>query len=196
MAHTDENINNLYTLLLKTGFDLDVETFFDAYNNRKDLKLFCEQRCGVYVMQAQNDNIYDGRSTNLQSHIRSYFLPSVLKRKAQRVLFFFNKYGFKDVRLHVFRLRPPVDINTIIRYEQAALDHHKPSLNVEAFARSTRYAQPLGHSEQSKGKRSKPVYVYDLKGVLLFVFRTKQEAIQQMRNHHTSLNQYSIKCFI
>lgn len=33
------------------------------------------------------------------------------------------------------------------------------------------------------------MYVYDLKGVLLFVFRTKQEAIQQMRIHHTSLNQ-------
>lgn len=187
MTYASVNLKALSALLQCKGFDLEGATFVDPAENRNPFREFSKGRCGVYVWQAAKGNTYVGRSTNLYTRIRSYFLPSVLKRKDQRVIFFFNKHGFKGVVLHILRLPSCTSIETLINLEQEVLDEIKPRLNVEPFARSTRYAQPFGHSEQSKHRRSKPVYVYDKHGALLLVFKSKQDTLKSMRIHHVSL---------
>lgn len=116
-------------------------------------------------------------------------MPSVLKRKDQRVICFFNQHGFNGVLLHILRLHQPIAIETVIDLEQAVLERLKPCLNTEPFARSTHYAGAFGHSIQSKHKRSKPVHVYDKHGTLLYIFKSKQDAFKRMRLHHSGLTQ-------
>ena len=153
------NLKNVEHYLKTKNFYLECTSFADPSTNRKTIKAFCDKRPGAYVWEAPNNKVYVGRSTNLYTRIRSYFLPSVLKRRDQRVISYFNKHRFKHTLLHVLALHQPVNIEIIINLEQALLEHLKPSLNIETFARCTRYAQPFGHSEVSKRKRSKPVYV-------------------------------------
>jgi hypothetical protein len=66
----------------------------------------------------------------------------------------------------------------------------KPNLNIESFARSTRYAQPFGRSLERKQKRSKLTHVYDRAQVLLYTFETGQALYKTMTMHHTSLKKH------
>lgn len=137
MTYASVNLKALSALLQCKGFDLEGATFVDPAENRKSFREFSKGRCGVYVWQAAKGNTYVGRSTNLYTRIRSYFLPSVLKRKDQRVIFFFNKHGFKGVVLHILRLPSCTSIETLINLEQEVLDEIKPRLNVEPFVLKT-----------------------------------------------------------
>ena len=73
-------------------------------------------------MEAPKNNVYVGRSVNLYTGARSYFLPSVLKRKDQRVICFFNHYEFNGVLLHKLRLHQPTTIETVIDLGQAVCE--------------------------------------------------------------------------
>ena len=186
---TQADLKILCVELQSKGFELEIQTFIDPYNNRRLFKSFSEKQRGVYIWQAPQNNLYVGRSTNLYIRIRSYFLPSVLKRKDQRVIFYFNKHGFDGVLLHILKSRSITSMEQLIDLEQTMLSHLKPNLNTELFARNARYAQSFGHSEESKSKRSQPVMVFNKARTLLYRFKSKQDLFQKMHVNHKTLTQ-------
>jgi hypothetical protein len=46
--------------------------------------------------------MYVGHSINLYNRISYYFMPSILKTKARRVLRYLNKYDFSNIKLTIY----------------------------------------------------------------------------------------------
>lgn len=134
--------------------------------------------------------MYVGHSINLYNRISSYFMPSILKTKARKVLRYLNKYGFNNLRLTVLIMDPAADLEKIVALEQYFLDSLKPNLNVDFIASSSGYHEPMPIElrEKLRKLRGTPVYVYratDL--VLLFVFESKQHIYDIIKIHHNTL---------
>lgn len=59
----------------------------------------------LYVFEVIKSKIfYVGSSINLYNRVCSYFMPSILANADRRVLRYFRKYGFKDVKLTLYIL--------------------------------------------------------------------------------------------
>jgi hypothetical protein len=58
-------------------------------------------------------------------------MPSILKTKARRVLRYFNKYGFTNIKLTIYIMDNSVSL------EQHFIDSYKPNLNVDLVASSS-----------------------------------------------------------
>lgn len=138
--------------------------------------------------------MYVGHSINLYNRISSYFMPSILKTKARRVLRHFNKHGFNDTKLTIYILEENSSLEQVVKLEQYFIDALKPTLNVDLVASSSGYHSPMSEEIRNKlrQQRGTPVYVYSGASssdfTLLHIFESKQQMYNLINIHHTSLN--------
>lgn len=88
-------------------------------------------------------HVYVGHSTSLASGISSYFMPSILKTKVRRVLRYFNKYGFNNIKLTIYIMDEKSSLEQVVALEQHFIDSLKPNLNVDLVASSSGYHEPM-----------------------------------------------------
>ena len=70
-------------------------------------------------------------------------MPSILKTKERRVLRFFNKYGFINIKLTIYIMNIDTELKKIVELEQYFIDNLKPNLNVDLIASSSGYHEPM-----------------------------------------------------
>nr|YP_009072328.1 GIY-YIG endonuclease [Sclerotinia borealis]AHX82992.1 GIY-YIG endonuclease [Sclerotinia borealis] len=129
----------------------------DPYNNRDILVGVTKKQKGVYVWETRNgENIYVGHSINLYNRISSYFMPSILNTKARRVLRYFNKYGFSNIKLTIYIMDIGSSLDQVVALEQHFIDTLKPNLNVDLVAKPAKiYSSELDRNlaiKENKGK--------------------------------------------
>ena len=61
-------------------------------------------------------------------------MPSILAKADRRVLRYFNKYGFNNVKLTLFVVEPTCSWEQVIELEQYLIDTLTSSLNVDLVA--------------------------------------------------------------
>lgn len=134
--------------------------------------------------------MYVGHSINLYNRISSYFMPSILKTKARRVLRHFNKHGFNDVLLTIYIMDENSSLEQVVELEQYFIDTLKPNLNVDLVASSSGYHTPMSEEIRSKLRKERgiPIYAYSEDLTLLYIFESKQQMYNTIKIHHTSLN--------
>lgn len=155
----------------------------DPYNNRKAVVKATKNQKGVYIWDS-NGNKYVGHSVNLYNRIRTYFMPSVLKRRGQKVLCYFHDHGFNNTKLTVYTMDNNVSIEDIIKLEQHFIDVLKPNLNVYFVASSSiKSTTKLGR------EKSTIIYMYDIKNcILLYVFPSKKQLYKMINIYHRILS--------
>jgi hypothetical protein len=197
IEHTSkDNINSESNLA--TSFSYNKIIVKDPFNNRNIIAKVAKKEKGVYVWESlDGKHIYVGHSINLYNRICSYFMPSILKTKARRVLRHFNKHGFKDTKLTIYILNENSSLKEVVKLEQYFIDTLKPTLNVDLVASSSGYHTPgASSSEEIRNKlrkqRGTPIYVYSgaptSDFTLLYIFESKQQMYNLINIHHTTLN--------
>ena len=162
----------------------------NPFNNRNLILKVSKNQKGVYVWES-NDHAYVGHSINLYNRISSYFMPSILKTKARRVLRHFNKHGFQDTNLTIYIMNENSSLDEVVRLEQHFIDTLKPSLNVDLVASSSGYHEPMSQEirERLRKQRGTPVYIYNAEDfTLLYIFESKQHTYSSISIHHKTLN--------
>jgi hypothetical protein len=162
----------------------------NPFNNRKHLAKVAKNQKGVYVWE-DNSHIYVGHSINLYNRISSYFMPSILKTKARRVLRYFNKYGFENTNLTIYIMDENSTLNEVVKLEQYFIDELKPSLNVDLVASSSGYHAPMSQEIRDKFRKQRgtAIYVYNAEDfTLLHIFESKQHMYDTINIHHKTLN--------
>lgn len=162
----------------------------NPFNNRKHLVKVAKNQKGVYVWE-DNSHIYVGHSINLYNRISSYFMPSILKTKARRVLRYFNKYGFENTNLTIYIMDENSTLNEVVKLEQYFIDELKPSLNVDLVASSSGYHAPMSQEIRDKFRKQRgtAIYVYNAEDfTLLHIFESKQHMYDTINIHHKTLN--------
>lgn len=165
----------------------------NPFENRKIIAEYAKNKKGVYIFEIKNKNLYYvGSSINLYSRVSSYFMPSILSKADRRILRYFNKYGFKDVKLSLYILDDNTSIDDILYLEKYYIDSFSKDslLNIETTPRSGFH---LPMSEQARVKlrklRGQAFYVYDtLTKTLIFLFDSKQFAYDNFNIDHRTLN--------
>jgi hypothetical protein len=164
----------------------------DPYNNRDIVLKITKGQKGVYIWETlDGKNIYVGHSINLYNRISSYFMPSILKTKAGRVLIYLNKHGFSSLKLTVFLMHTDTSLNKIIALEQQFIDSLNPNLNLDLIATSSGYHEPMPIEIREKLGKLKgiPVYFYKADDLtLLYVFDSKQYMYNKINIHHNTLD--------
>ena len=161
--------------------------------NRKIIAESAKNKKGVYIFEIKNKKLYYvGSSINLYSRVSSYFMPSILSKADRRVLRYFNKYGFKDVKLSLYILDDNTSIDDILYLEKYYIDSFSKDslLNIETTPSSGFH---LPKSEEARFKlrqlRGQAYYVYDtLAKTLIFMFDSKQFAYDNINIDHRTLN--------
>lgn len=162
----------------------------NPFNNRKVLLKVAKNQKGVYVWE-DNKHIYVGHSINLYNRITSYFMPSILKTKARRVLRNFNKYGFHNANLTIYIMDENSTIDEVVKLEQYFIDNLKPSLNVDLVASSSGYHEPMSQEirDRLRKQRGTPIYIYNAEDfTLLYIFESKQHMYDTINIHHKTLS--------
>jgi len=168
----------------------------DPYNNRGDIKKVSKKMKGVYIFEVLDYKyIYVGSSINLYSRVCSYFMPSILANGDRRVLRYFRKYGFKNVKLILYILCSESSREEVIEAEQYFIDLYKSThslLNVDLVAGgSLGYHEPMSEEMRIKLRKVRGIafFVYDTKThSLIFKFNSKQHAYDNIHINHTTLN--------
>ena len=135
--------------------------------------------------------MYVGHSINLYNRISSYFMPSILKTKARRVLRYLNKYGFSNIKLTIYIMDEKSSLEQVVELEQHFIDSLKPNLNVDLVASSSGYHEPMSQEIRDKlrKQRGTAVYLYSVDDFsLLYIFESKQHMYKSINIHHTTLN--------
>lgn len=135
--------------------------------------------------------MYVGHSINLYNRISSYFMPSILKTKARRVLRYLNKYGFSNIKLTIYIMKDTSSLDEVVELEQHFIDTLKPNLNVDLVASSSGYHEPMTQEMRDKLRKERgiPVYMYDIKDfTLIHIFDSKQQIYSMINMHHKTLN--------
>ena len=138
--------------------------------------------------------MYVGHSINLYNRISSYFMPSILKTKARRVLRYLNKHSFdasleRNLTVYIMDIKSKVE--DIVALEQHFIDSLEPNLNVDLIASSSGYHEPMSQEMREKMRklRGTPIYVYEAETLcLLFRFESKQFMYSAVSIHHNTLN--------
>lgn len=165
----------------------------NPFNNRKLIAEFAKNKKGVYIFEIINKNIYYvGSSINLYSRVCSYFMPSILSKADRRVLRYFNKYGFKDVKLSLYILDDNASIEDVLSLEKYYIDYYPKDslLNIETIPRSG-FHLPMSSEARNKLRklRGQIIYVYDtISKTLIFIFDSKQFAYDNINIDHRTLN--------
>lgn len=111
-----------------------------------------------------------GSSINLYSRVTSYFMPSILSKADRRILRYFNKYGFKDVKLSLYILDDNAFIEDVLNLEKYYIDSLPKNsiLNIETTPRSG-FHLPMSEEARIKLRklRGQVFYVYDPRGLKL-----------------------------
>lgn len=163
----------------------------EPYNKRDIILKVTKNQKGVYIWKTlDGKNIYVGHSINLYNRISSYFMPSILKTKARRVLRYLNKDGFGDLNLTIYILDSSVSLEQVIELEQYFIDSLKPNLNVDLVASSSGYHEPISLEIQEKLRKQRgcPVYIYEYNFTLLYIFESKQHMYNSINIHHKTLS--------
>lgn len=164
----------------------------DPFNNRDIILKVTKKQKGVYVWETlDGKHMYVGHSINLYNRISSYFMPSILNTKARRVLRYFNKYGFSNIKLTIYIMKDTSNLEEVVGLEQHFIDTLKPNLNVDLVASSSGYHEPMSQEIRDKlrKQRGTPVYMYNVKDfTLIYVFDSKQQAYSLINIHHKTLN--------
>lgn len=164
----------------------------DPFNNRGIILNVTKKQKGVYVWESlDSKQMYVGHSINLYNRISSYFMPSILKTKARRVLRYLNKHGFSNMKLIIYIMDENSSLEQVVELEQYFIDSLKPNLNVDLVASSSGYHEPMSLEirERFRKQRGIPVYIYNAEDfTLLYVFESKQHMYDSINIHHNSLN--------
>ena len=164
----------------------------DPFNNRDIILKVTKKQKGVYIWESlDGKHKYVGHSINLYNRISSYFMPSILRTKASRVLRYLNKHGFSDMKLTIFIIDEKSSLEHVVELEQYFIDNIKPNLNVDLVASSSGYHEPMALEirEKFRKQRGIPVYIYKADDFsLLYVFDSKQHMFDSISIHHTTLN--------
>jgi hypothetical protein len=116
----------------------------NPFNNRDIILKVTKKQKGVYIWESLDDkHKYVGHSINLYNRISSYFMPSILKTKARRVLRYLNKHGFNDMKLTIYIMNENSNLEQVVELEQHFIDNLKPNLNVDLLASSSGYPEPM-----------------------------------------------------
>jgi group I intron endonuclease len=107
--------------------------------------------------------MYVGHSINLYNRRSSYFMPSILKTKACRIIRYLNKHGFNNIKLTIYIMDINSSLDQIVALEQFFIDTLNPNLNVNLVASSSGHNEPMSLEMRDKlrKERSTPVYIYD-----------------------------------
>jgi len=164
----------------------------DPFNNRNIILEVTKKQKGVYIWETlDGKDMYVGHSINLYNRISSYFMPSILKTKARRVLRYLNKYGFSNIKLTIYIMDAKSSLDQVVELEQHFIDSLKPNLNVDLVASSSGYHEPMSQEmrEKLRKQRGVPVYLYNAKDLtLLYIFESKQQLYSSINMHHNTLN--------
>lgn len=164
----------------------------EPYNNRDIILKVTKNQKGIYIWETlDGKNMYVGHSINLYNRINSYFMPSILKTKARRVLRYLNKHGFGDLNLTIYIMDSSASLEQLIELEQYYIDSLKPNLNVDLVASSSGYHEPISLEirEKLRKQRGCPVYIYEYNNfTLLYIFESKQHIYNSINIHHKTLS--------
>jgi len=164
----------------------------NPFNNRDIILKVTKKQKGVYIWESlDNKHQYVGHSINLYNRISSYFMPSILKTKARRVLRYLNKHGFNDMKLTIYIMDENTNLEQVVELEQHFIYNLKPNLNVDLLASSSGYHEPMSQEirEKLRKQRGIPVYIYKADDfTLLYVFESKQYMYDSISIHHNTLN--------
>ena len=130
------------------GTKNDITSQFSSYiienpfHNRKKIASLAKDASGVYIFTTKDGSIYVGSSVSLYNRVISYFMPSILQNANRRVLHYFKTHGFTTttLTLHIISSSSAM---TSLELEQYFLDTLKPNLNVDKFANSTGFHEPM-----------------------------------------------------
>jgi len=165
----------------------------NPFDNRKSIAEYAKNKKGVYIFEILNKNLYYvGSSINLYSRVTTYFMPSILSKADRRVLRYFNKYGFKDVKLSLYILDDNASIEDVFNLEKYYIDSLPKNsiLNIETTPRSG-FHLPMSEEARIKLRklRGQVFYVYDTSTkTLIFIFDSKQFAYDNINIDHRTLN--------
>lgn len=195
MSVISSNIRSIsYNTSPHKGFKHPYKKFeiLDPFNNRLKIAEYAKGAKGVYYFYVESKNIgYIGSSINLYNRVCSYFMPSILTRSDRKVLRYFNKYGFTNVKLTLFIMEQTSSWEQIIELEQYFIDTLSPNLNVDLVAGGYKgYHTPMSPEARDllRKLRGVPIYIYDtITKSLIFVSDSKEWLYQNIGIHHTSL---------
>ena len=177
----------------KEGDKIQKFEILDPYNNRSKIAKVAKGCKGVYIFEVEKKEIkYVGSSINLYSRVCSYFLPSILSKADRKVIRYFNKYGFSNVKLTLFILESNSTWEQVIKLEQFYIDSLSPTLNVDLVAGGYNgYHQPMSEEAQNRLQilRGTIIYIYDTTTKsLIFISDSKEWLYQNISIHHVSLH--------
>jgi len=190
----NNNINNSNNQDNKFNPNLDFTKIEvkDPYNNRDTILKFTKKQKGIYIWESlDGEPLYVGHSINLYNRISSYFMPSILKTKARRVLRHFNKHGFIEVNLTIYIIDYSTSLEELIKLEQHFIDTLNPKLNVDLIASGSGYREPMNLEmrEELRKQKGTPVFVYNSNDfTLLYIFDSKIHMYNSINIHHKTLN--------
>lgn len=165
----------------------------NPFSNRSKIAEVAKEAKGVYIFEIENKNLcYVGSSINLYNRVCSYFMPSILSRADRRVLRYFNKYGFDNVKLILYILEANYSWEQVLELEQIFIDSLSPNLNVDLTAGGYNgYHSPMSQAakEALRKIRGTPIYIYDnVTKSLIFISDSKQWLYDNINIHHTTLD--------
>jgi hypothetical protein len=165
----------------------------DPLNNRTKIAEIAKSAKGVYIFEiTESKNTYVGSSINLYNRVCSYFMPSILSKSDRRVLRYFNKYGFKNVKLTLLILKPSATWKEVIALEQKYIDLISPNLKVDPIPGGNNgYHTPMSLEARDKLRklRGTPIYIYDtFTKSLIYLSDSKQWLYDTIEIHHVTLN--------
>jgi GIY-YIG catalytic domain/NUMOD1 domain len=180
----------------RISFQFKKYIIFDPYKNRKQIAQVSKKEKGVYIFEIEEYKLaYIGSSINLYSRICSYFMPSILANANRRVLRYFRKYGFKNVKLVIYVLPSYTTLKEIIDLEQYFIDKYRSKyilLNVDLVAggiEGTHTTMSFEARNRLRLMRGIAFFIYDtLTHSLIFKFDSKQQAYTYIHINHTTLN--------
>ena len=187
--------NNNYNTSPRKGYKHPYKKFviLDPFNNRKQIAEVGKGAKGVYIFEVESKQIaYVGSSINIYNRVCTYFMPSILAKSDRKVLRYFNKYGFNNVKLTLFIMEPACTWDQIIELEQYYIDLLSPNLNVDLVAGGYNgYHEPMSQEARNilRQLRGTPIYVYDtITKTLIFMSDSKQWLYSHIGIHHVSLD--------
>lgn len=165
----------------------------NPFYNRNKIAEVAKGAKGVYLFEIESKSLaYVGSSSNLYNRICSYFMPSILANSERRVLRYFNKYGFNNVKLTIFIMEESSTYDKVIELEQYFIDILFPKLNVDLVAGGYKgYHNPMSQKARKMLAeiRGKSIYIYDTNTKsLIFISDSKQWLYDNISIHHVSLD--------
>jgi hypothetical protein len=169
----------------KSLFPLKEYIILDPYNNRNKIAEVGKKAKGVYIFEVLDSKLlYIGSSISLYNRVCSYFMPSILANADRRVLRYFRKYGFSNVKLLLYILPDESSLEMIIELEQYFIDKYKDKnllLNVDLIAGGVlgfHTSMSLEGREKLRLLRGTAFFVYDIHThSLIYKFKSKQYAL-------------------